>query len=314
MQMQGISVRTTCRTHQARATTAVRCKFELKRCMPCSLALLSQRSAAHALRLTIKARSCTCLRHCQDRLVPVNKTAPGRLRCRSRSTYKFATRSKGEATPEALAQGTRWKSKLPWFLSSLFAVGAVLGPALDGIHGTVHLLTYDSGQFDMAGVQSSGWVGLLLGTFYAVIGALHIIGDHWQDTEAWQTAQTMYRKQTVPYVMASIGTVALLLYTSAILYANNIDYTQIAVLLLLLASVNFKLFEDTKQGLALAILCACAAPVSELIIMNVFGLWHYPHPNVFQEFGRGLPGWVSVCYLFYSPAVGNTARLIWKHM
>ncbi|DBA76974.1 TPA: hypothetical protein ACH3X1_009566 [Trebouxia sp. C0004] len=151
MQMQGISVRTTCRTHQARATTAVRCKFELKRCMPCSLALLSQRSAAHALRLTIKARSCTCLRHCQDRLVPVNKTAPGRLRCRSRSTYKFATRSKGEATPEALAQGTRWKSKLPWFLSSLFAVGAVLGPALDGIHGTVHLLTYDSGQFDMAG-------------------------------------------------------------------------------------------------------------------------------------------------------------------
>ncbi|KAL0038468.1 hypothetical protein WJX77_007463 [Trebouxia sp. C0004] len=226
-----------------------------------------------------------------DRLVPVNKTAPGRLRCRSRSTYKFATRSKGEATPEALAQGTRWKSKLPWFLSSLFAVGAVLGPALDGIHGTVHLLTYDS-----------------------VIGALHIIGDHWQDTEAWQTAQTMYRKQTVPYVMASIGTVALLLYTSAILYANNIDYTQIAVLLLLLASVNFKLFEDTKQGLALAILCACAAPVSELIIMNVFGLWHYPHPNVFQEFGRGLPGWVSVCYLFYSPAVGNTARLIWKHM
>lgn len=48
---------------------------------------------------------------------------------------------------------------------------------------------------------------------------------------------------------------------------------------------------DTRQGLALAILCACAAPVSELVIMNVFGLWHYPHPNVFQELGRGLPSW-----------------------
>ena len=95
--------------------------------------------------------------------------------------------------------------KLPWFLSILFAVGAVLGPALDGIHGTVHLLTYDSGQFDMAGVQSSGWVSLLLGTFYAVIGALHILGDHWQDTEASQTGQNVYCKQTVPYVMASIG-------------------------------------------------------------------------------------------------------------
>ncbi|KAL0025283.1 hypothetical protein WJX79_000409 [Trebouxia sp. C0005] len=221
---------------------------------------------------------------------------------------------KGEAIPEVLTQGTRWKTKLPWFLSASFAVGAVLGPALDGIHGTVHLLTYDSGQFDMAGVQSSGWVSLLLGTFYAVIGALHILGDHWQDTEALQTGQTIYRKQTVPYVMASVGTVALLLYTSAILYANNIDYTQIAVLLLVLASINFKLFEDTKQGLALAVLCACAAPVSELIIMNVFGLWHYPHPNVFQEFGRGLPGWVSVCYFFYTPAVGNMARFIWKRI
>lgn len=57
----------------------------------------------------------------------------------------------------------------------------------------------------MAGVQSSGWVSLLLGTFYAVIGALHILGDHWQDTEALQTGQTIYRKQTVPYVMASVG-------------------------------------------------------------------------------------------------------------
>ncbi|DBB10444.1 TPA: hypothetical protein ACH3X3_001990 [Trebouxia sp. C0006] len=150
MQLQVFSVRNTCRTHQARATTAVRCKFELITCMPCSLALLSQRTAARAVRLMGNARSCTYLRHCEDRSVYVIKTAPGRLRSRSRSAYKFATRSKREATPEILVQGTRWKLKLPWFLSILFAVGAVLGPALDGIHGTVHLLTYDSGQFDMA--------------------------------------------------------------------------------------------------------------------------------------------------------------------
>ena len=51
------------------------------------------------------------------------------------------------------------------------------------------------------------------------------------------------------------------------------------------------LYADTKQGLALALLCACAAPVSELIIMNVFGLWHYPHPDAFLQFDRGLPSW-----------------------
>ena len=277
--MQVFSSRTICRTHQARATMAVRCKLEKIRFIPCSWPLLSQRTATRTSRLTVKSRSCTYLRHCEDRLDHVNKRPPGRPRSRSKSGYNFATRSNGEATPKILAQvhhlytfqiqrrhramssarnveqGARWKSKLPWFLSLLFAVGAVLGPALDGIHGIVHLLTYDSGQFDMAGVQSSGWVSLLLGTFYAVIGALHILGDHWQDTEASHSGQTVYRKQTVAYVMASIGyglqvieaklhamqqccntilmmcvhhsTVALLLYTSAVLYANNVDYTQV---------------------------------------------------------------------------------------
>ncbi|KAA6419995.1 MAG: hypothetical protein FRX49_10017 [Trebouxia sp. A1-2] len=51
----------------------------------------------------------------------------------------------------------------------------------------------------------------------AVIGALHILGDHWQDTEALQTGQTVYRKQTVPYVMASVGvSVCYFFYTPAV--------------------------------------------------------------------------------------------------
>jgi len=104
MRMQVFSVRTTCRTHQARATTAVRRKFEQTTCMPCSLAVLSQRSTAGAVSFTITLKSRTYLRHCDDRIVPVNKTAQGRLRSGSRSTCKFAVRSKGEATPETLAQ------------------------------------------------------------------------------------------------------------------------------------------------------------------------------------------------------------------
>ena len=81
----------------------------------------------------------------------------------------------------------------------------MLGPALDGIHGTVHLLQYDSGQFNMGSVQSSGWVALLLGTFYAMIGALHIYGDHWQNRVAAPAGHSLYSKQTLPYVMASVG-------------------------------------------------------------------------------------------------------------
>ena len=71
----------------------------------------------------------------------------------------------------------------------------------------MHLLKYDSAQFYMGGVESSGWVALLLGTFYAVIGSLHIAGDHWQSKGSQQ--QLLYSKQSLSYVLASIGCVIL---------------------------------------------------------------------------------------------------------
>ncbi len=66
------------------------------------------------------------------------------------------------------------------------------------------MLTYDSGQFYVGGIQSSGWVALLLGTFYAVIGALHILGDHWLTTDSSAKEETLYAKQSTSYVLASI--------------------------------------------------------------------------------------------------------------
>ena len=87
----------------------------------------------------------------------------------------------------------------------LFAVGAVLGPSLDGIHGRVHLLTYDSAAYEVAGVQTSAWVALLLGAFYASVGALHITGDHWQSLEGSESTTQLQNKLNVPYVLASIG-------------------------------------------------------------------------------------------------------------
>lgn len=107
--------------------------------------------------------------------------------------------------PTIGVQEAVWRSKTPGFLAALFAAGATLGPALDGIHGTVHLLIYDSAQFNIGGVKSSGWVALLLGTFYAVVGSLHVAGDHWQSTDVQQ--QSLYSKQSLPYVLASIGCV-----------------------------------------------------------------------------------------------------------
>ncbi len=59
------------------------------------------------------------------------------------------------------------------------------------------------------------------------------------------------------------------------------------------ALVNWFIFEKTKQGLALAVLCAVAAPLSELVLINFLHLWHYPRPDCFGD--RGVPSWVSKC-------------------
>ncbi len=34
-----------------------------------------------------------------------------------------------------------WKQKAPSFLLLMFGLGATIGPAVDGIHGQVHLVT-----------------------------------------------------------------------------------------------------------------------------------------------------------------------------
>lgn len=67
-------------------------------------------------------------------------------------------------------------SQIAWGpgLAKLFVAGATLGPFLDGIHGTVHLLNYDSLPLEIGGLHSSYWVPLLLGCFYAVAGSLQV--------------------------------------------------------------------------------------------------------------------------------------------
>ena len=56
-------------------------------------------------------------------------------------------------------------------------------------------------------------------------------------------------------------------------------YSQIAAILAACAAANWAVFDRTKQGLLLATLCGLGAPISELLLMKVFHVWHYPRPG-----------------------------------
>ena len=103
------------------------------------------------------------------------------------------------------------------------------------------------------------------------------------------------------------GVLAYLLELSANLYGNNVPYLQIHAALAAATVLNWLTFDGTRQGVVLAGVLGIGAPLSEVVIMRAFGLWHYPRPDLL-----GLPSWVAWCYAFYAPALSNLARSYWQ--
>ena len=183
----------------------------------------------------------------------------------------------------------------------------------------------------------------LLGAYYAILGPLHLTLDSLatQGTSAEDGAEndatypsflqplvTPVRafladggnpEKTValasyknwPAVVLNLGVLALSLEISAILYKFNVPHAYISAALSILAVQSMRSFDSTRQGFVLAVFCGVAAPLSELVLINVFGLWQYPHPNVFGP--GGVPSWVFWCYFLYTSGVGNLARFLSKN-
>ncbi|CAL5226963.1 g9848 [Coccomyxa viridis] len=253
---------------------------------------------------------------------------------RQRSQAHFPCCTSSHRRPDARRQATSteqgtdvtgdtalqsWKQKAPGFLLLIFGLGATIGPAVDGIHGQVHLLQYDSAPVHIGSLDSSVWVFGLLGAFYAVLGALYVIldglvqsGTILQGKNAGATVEAVKRAD-LPFTLLSLGVVATLHELSSILYAQGVPYGQIAAILAACAAANWAIFDRTKQGLLLATLCGLSAPASELLLMKLFHVWHYSRPDLIVG-GVGLPSWVSCCYFFYTPWLANAARLAWKRL
>lgn len=225
-----------------------------------------------------------------------NKTASASLRFISFRSLSASSR-KGADTA-IRGEYPSW----PAFLGTLFVAGCVSGPLLDSIHSRVRLQIYDSLPIDVLSFHSSVWVAPLLGAFYVVLGILHPVLD--VRFEGSQTPKL--RNISWGKVALGVGTLAALLQTSAVLYENDTPYLAIHVVLAILSAGNWWVFDRSKQGLLLALVCALGAPIAELPILNWFGWWHYTRPDFL-----GLPSWVFWCYFFYTPHLGNFARKLW---
>eukprot|EP00877_Chromochloris_zofingiensis_P003139 jgi/Chrzof1/12826/Cz07g08260.t1 len=166
---------------------------------------------------------------------------------------------------------------------------------------------YDLAPVQLGPIPTSWVVPPLLGVFYIVLGTLTCLADNMRPNEDTRKQQQLCRNWQ--YILAGYVMLAAILQTSAVLYTNNVEYQNILVALGVISGFNYWAFDRTAQGISLAVLCATAAPVAELILMSTAHTWHYSRPDVA---GGLFVSWVPWCYFAYTPALGNLARYLWQ--
>lgn len=205
------------------------------------------------------------------------------------------------------------QGKLSSVLLTLAACGATTGTLLDGIHSRAGVLVYDAAPVVAGGLPTSMWVPPLLAAFYFVMGGLVIFFDTRMAASDPVTRGAL-RGASLTKMVLSFGALAAMLELSAVMYGNDVQSSTICLALALAAAANYLVFDSTKQGLALALLCALGAPLVELVLMQSVGLWHYPGGDLHTSVAGGICRWVPFCYFFYTPAISNLARFLLKVM
>ncbi|GFR49434.1 hypothetical protein Agub_g11492 [Astrephomene gubernaculifera] len=219
-------------------------------------------------------------------------------------TSSSTTSSSSSLLQVALSNAPEW----PSFLGSLANSGAMTGTLLDGIHSRVGLQVYDTAPLVLGGLHTSAAVPPLLAVFYLVVGGLQPLLDNLNPSEATSAVQS--RCNDVGFVALSFGVLAGLLQLSATTYEQGVPYWQIHLALGTAALLNWRIFDGTRQGLLLAVLCGVGAPAAEVLLLQLAPLWHYPRADV----GGVLVSWVPWCYFFYTPALGALGRYLWSTM
>lgn len=222
--------------------------------------------------------------------------------------YTTRAPTRNYAQPKRITTSSSESSKnLGSVLGSLALTGATTGTFLDGIHSKVGVIHYDIMPVSLSGLQTSVLVPPLLSAFYLTLGAITLYADSKMKNDPVTMASL--ENACLSRTAASFAALAFMLELSSFLYSNGTASNVICLVLAGFAFLNYLIFDSSKQGLALAVLCALGAPAIEVVLMQSLHVWHYQDADFF-----GMPRWVPFCYFFYPPAVIQFTRYLWKSM
>ncbi|KAJ1433146.1 hypothetical protein B484DRAFT_429649 [Ochromonadaceae sp. CCMP2298] len=193
--------------------------------------------------------------------------------------------------------------------ATMFAISAPLGTSLDNYHGLFGVLSYENNglpltyQLEWAGqvvLKSALWVPAVFGGAGVVMSLMVVLLD-----QAWSTEQ-IKRLPSWPKTLYSISFFSFQYYLSGLLDNLHVESALIHAALAGIALIGYKVFDDSKAGLVLAIATAAAGPVAEILLINWPHLYHYTHADIW-----GICSWIPWVYFLGAPAVGNLARNVY---
>ncbi|DBB05397.1 hypothetical protein WJX82_006207 [Trebouxia sp. C0006] len=229
----------------------------------------------------------------------------------------------------AEAQGQLNASNVSWttFLGLALLAGVTFGSFIQVSHNNPNLPVYDyftfnidvfKGQiqaydpqkFNVGIAKESGLVPLLLAPIWLLFPYLQVLLDEYNaEDPATVEATSDGKAGSLAFNLLMWGSIVSAFLLSGYLYLNDFPHWQCSGILAVTAFLNWRAFDNTKQGLFLAALLTVGAPLTEVVIVNGLHLWHYDRPDFF-----GVPHWAGWCYAQYATGTGNFGRYLWKKL
>ncbi|KAL3147371.1 hypothetical protein ABBQ32_002851 [Trebouxia sp. C0010 RCD-2024] len=179
---------------------------------------------------------------------------------------------------------------------------------IDVLKGQIQ--AYDPQNFSLGIAKQSGLVPLLLAPIWLLFPYLQVLTDQYNaDDPATVEANSDGKAGSLAYNLLLWGSITAAFLLSGFVYLNDFPHWQCSLILSVTAFLNWKAFDNTKQGLFLAALLTVGAPLTETVIVNGLHLWHYDRPDFF-----GVPHWAGWCYAQYATGTGNFGRYLWKKL
>lgn len=139
---------------------------------------------------------------------------------------------------------------------------------------------------------------------------LQVLADQYNaDDPATIEANSDGKAGSLAWNLLMWGSIVAAFLLSGYVYLNDFPHWQCSGILAVTAFLNWKAFDNTKQGLFLAALLTVGAPLTESVIINGLHLWHYDRPDFL-----GVPHWCGWCYAQYATGTGNFGRYLWKKL